>query len=44
MIEAVANIQKIDRQYCRKYVLGRFSVKNMVEGYEAIYNKILNQN
>ena len=44
MIEAVANIQKIDRQYCRKYVLGRFSVKNMVEGYEVIYNKILSQN
>ena len=43
MIEAVANIQKIDRQYCRKYVLNRFNVKNMVDGYEQIYNKILSQ-
>ncbi|OGE42475.1 hypothetical protein A3B45_01580 [Candidatus Daviesbacteria bacterium RIFCSPLOWO2_01_FULL_39_12] len=44
MIEAVANIQKIDRQYCREYVLNRFSVENMVDGYEAIYNKVLSQN
>ena len=44
MIEAVANISKIDRQYCRKYVLDKFSVKNMVDGYEEIYNKILSQN
>jgi len=43
MIEAVANILKIDREYCRKYVLNRFSVKNMVDGYEEIYNKILGQ-
>lgn len=41
MIEAVTNIQKIDRQYCRKYVLNKFSVKNMVDGYEEVYNKIL---
>lgn len=43
MIEAVANISKIDRLYCRKYALNRFSVENMVDGYEAIYNKILSQ-
>ena len=43
MIEAVANILKIDREYCRKYVLNRFSVKNMADGYEKIYNKILSQ-
>ena len=43
MIEAVANILKIDREYCRKYVLNKFSVKNMVDGYEQIYNKILSQ-
>lgn len=44
MIEAVAKIQKIDRQYCRKYVLDKFSVGNMVDGYESIYHKILSQN
>jgi len=43
MIEAVANILKIDREYCRKYVLNKFNVKNMVDGYEQIYNKILSQ-
>ena len=43
MIEAVVNIPKIDREYCRKYVLNKFSVKNMVDGYEKIYNKILSQ-
>ena len=43
MIEAVVNIPKIDREYCRKYVLNKFSVKNMVDGYEQIYNKILSQ-
>lgn len=42
MIEAVANIAKIDREYCRKYVLNRFSVKNMVDGYEEVYDQILN--
>ena len=41
MIEAVANIHKIDRTYCRKHVLDKFSVKNMVDGYEEIYDKIL---
>ena len=43
MIEAVVNIPKVDREYCRKYVLNKFSVKNMVDGYEQIYNKILSQ-
>lgn len=43
MIEAVANILKIDREYCRKYVLNRFNVQNMADGYEQIYNKILSQ-
>lgn len=44
MIEAVTNIKKIDREYCREYVLSRFSVENMVNGYEKIYHKILSQN
>lgn len=43
MIEAVVSIPKIDREYCRKYVLNKFSVKNMVDGYEEIYHKILSQ-
>lgn len=41
MIEAIANIQSINRSYCREYVLNKFSVKNMVDGYEGVYDKIL---
>lgn len=42
MIEAVANIDQIDRGYCRKYALEKFNVENMVDGYEQIYYQILN--
>lgn len=42
IIEAVANIGNIDRTYCRKYALSKFGVKNMTDGYEEVYNKILN--
>lgn len=41
MIGAVANIKKINRAECRKYVLEKFTVDKMTDGYEAIYQKIL---
>lgn len=42
--EAVANVDKIGqikREDCRKWVEGKFTNEKMVEGYEKIYNKIL---
>lgn len=41
MIEASANIDKIDRKACRQYALKTFNVKNMVDQYEQIYYQIL---
>ncbi|SRR5579883_46752 len=32
---------KLDRQTCREYVKNKFSVTQMVNGYEAVYNKII---
>ena len=42
MIEAIKNIDKINREDCRKYVEENFTVEKMVEGYEKIYEKIIN--
>ena len=41
MVEAVNNIRKIDRAYCRKYALKTFSSEKMVDGYIEIYQKVL---
>lgn len=43
MINAVKNIYKLKRENCRTYALFRFNVKNMTDGYETIYSKILMQ-
>lgn len=43
MIEGVLNINKIDRQECRKHALENFNSKKMADGYEAVYKKILKQ-
>jgi glycosyltransferase involved in cell wall biosynthesis len=40
-IAAVRRISEIDRLACREHVLSHFSVKQMVEGYEAVYQQIL---
>jgi len=37
MIRAIRNIDKIDRKYCRNYVLQKFSAKRMAQAYEAVY-------
>ena len=42
MIEAIKNINKIDRAECRKYVEESFTIEKMVEGYERVYGKIVN--
>jgi len=41
MIEAIKNIDKINRADCRKYVEENFTVEKMVEGYERVYEKII---
>lgn len=41
MIDAVAHISKINRKYCRDYVLKNFSAEKMTEDYEKIYQKVL---
>lgn len=40
-IAALDRLDDIDRQDCREHVLMNFSVKQMVDGYEAIYQEIL---
>jgi len=42
MIEAISNIKSIDRQACRDYVLKNFSATKMTDGYEKVYQTILN--
>jgi glycosyltransferase involved in cell wall biosynthesis len=42
MIEAVGNIGKISRSACRVHALKNFSDKKMADGYELLYNRILN--
>jgi len=40
-IEAVRKIEKIDRHACREHIINNFSVKQMTDGYEAVYQQIL---
>jgi glycosyltransferase involved in cell wall biosynthesis len=41
MLDAVKNIDTIDREYCRQYALENFSAEKMTDGYEEIYKKII---
>lgn len=41
MIEAVTEVIKLDRETCRDYVLNRFSVQAMANGYEKAYQMVL---
>jgi glycosyltransferase involved in cell wall biosynthesis len=43
MVQALAKIDKIDRRKCRRHVEDHFTVKKMVDGYESVYQKILNK-
>jgi glycosyltransferase involved in cell wall biosynthesis len=40
-IDSVSRLGEIDRQACRDRVIANFSVKRMVDGYEAVYRQIL---
>ena len=41
MVEALKKINQIDRLACRRYTTRKFSLKKMVNKYEALYNTIL---
>lgn len=41
MAEIIPQALKLNRQTCRQYVENKFSVAQMVNGYEAIYEKII---
>lgn len=43
MIKAIKNIDKIDRDNCRKWVEKKFTVEKMVSDYEKVFYKILNR-
>jgi glycosyltransferase involved in cell wall biosynthesis len=40
-IDAVKKVTQIDRQRCREYVVRRFGVQQMVDGYEAVYQQLI---
>lgn len=41
MIKAVGNIKSIDRKACRSHVAHHFATKNMVDGYEQVFQQII---
>lgn len=44
LVEAVKRIDEIDRQDCRRYVEENFSIEKMVERYEQVYHKVIENN
>ncbi|MCU0570188.1 MAG: glycosyltransferase family 4 protein [Oculatellaceae cyanobacterium Prado106] len=40
-VQAVSRIDQIDRRTCREHVVNNFSHDRMVEGYEAVYQRLL---
>jgi glycosyltransferase involved in cell wall biosynthesis len=42
-IDALDQIRNIDRHTCRKYVENHFTVQQMTDGYEAVYQQIVSQ-
>ncbi|MBI4319419.1 MAG: glycosyltransferase [Chloroflexi bacterium] len=41
IVRALGNVQSIDRKDCRRHVERHFSVRAMVDAYEAAYRKVL---
>jgi glycosyltransferase involved in cell wall biosynthesis len=40
-ISAISKVAELDRSVCRQYARNRFSVEQMTNGYEAVYQQIL---
>ena len=43
LVEAIKRIGEIDRAACRKHVADNFTVEKMVEGYEKVYQEIMDK-
>jgi len=43
LMEAIKKIGEVNRTTCREHVVKNFSVEKMVEGYEKLYQEILNK-
>jgi glycosyltransferase involved in cell wall biosynthesis len=41
MIAAVAEVPRLDRRACRAHVAEHFSVERMADGYQAVYQRVL---
>lgn len=41
MIEAIEEVEAIDREFCREYALQHFNAERMAQGYEKIYHQLL---
>lgn len=41
MMEAMKNIDKIDRKYCRESVIPKFTTNSMIENYEKLYCQMI---
>jgi glycosyltransferase involved in cell wall biosynthesis len=39
MVAALASVEAIERRRCREWVRERFSVEQMVDGYEKLYKQ-----
>lgn len=44
MVAAVKKIGRIDRVFCRKYAIHKFSARRMAKGYVEVYQKAIAQN
>jgi glycosyltransferase involved in cell wall biosynthesis len=40
-IQAIDKVERLNRYVCRRYVERHFSVKQMTDGYEAVYKQVL---
>ncbi|MFC1770450.1 glycosyltransferase family 4 protein [Candidatus Margulisiibacteriota bacterium] len=40
-VNALSEINDIDRTYCREWVANKFSIDNMIDGYLDVYRKVL---
>ena len=43
-VNVLPNIKKIDRSFCRHWVVNNFSRQKMIDGYLYVYEKVLNMN
>ncbi len=42
LVEAIKRIGEIDRTACRRHIEENFTVEKMVQGYERVYQKVIN--